>query len=113
MSATKQLPTWNLDDLYSSPEDTKLESDLVSAMSESTAFQKKFKGKLSESSGAELAVAITGYENILDKLYKVMSYGQLLLAGDVGNADVGRFYQTLQERVTNITSIRRTGKTFA
>ena len=105
MSATKQLPTWNLDDLYSSPEDTKLESDLVSAMSESTAFQKKFKGKLSESSGAEMAVAITGYENILDKLYKVMSYGQLLLAGDVGNADVGRFYQTLQERVTNITSI--------
>ena len=105
MSVTEQLPTWNLDDLYSSPEDTKLELDLVSAMSESTAFQKKFEGKLSESSGAELAVAIMGYENILDKLYKVMSYAQLLLAGDVGNADVGRFYQTLQERVTNITSI--------
>jgi oligoendopeptidase F len=34
-----------------------------------------------------------------------MSYAQLLLASDMGNAGVGRFYQTLQERITDITTI--------
>ena len=105
MNVSEELPTWNLGDLYSSPEDANLEADLAVALNESDAFKKKYEGQLSKISGSELAVAIAEYESILDKLYKVMSYAQLLLASDMGNADVGRFYQTLQERITDITAI--------
>lgn len=104
-SSQETLPTWNLDDLYSSPDSAELEADLGNAQNLSQAFQKKYEGQLAQLLGAELAEAITGYEQILDTLYRVMSYAQLLHAGDIGNAEVGRFYQTLQERVTNITTI--------
>ena len=104
MNVSEELPTWNLDDLYSSPEDANLEADLAVAQNESDAFKKNYEGQLSKISGSEIAVAIAGYESILDKLYKVMSYAQLLLASDMGNASVGRFYQTLQERITDITA---------
>ena len=105
MNVSEELPTWDLDDLYSSPEDANLEADLAVAQNESDAFKKKYECQLSKISGSKIAVAIAEYESILDKLYKVMSYAQLLLASDMGNADVGRFYQTLQERITDITAI--------
>jgi len=105
MNVSEELPTWDLDDLYSSPEDANLEADLAVAQNESDAFKKKYECQLSKISGSKIAVAIAEYESILDKLYKVMSYAQLLLASDMGNSDVGRFYQTLQERITDITAI--------
>jgi oligoendopeptidase F len=82
-----------------------LEADLAVAQNESDVFKKKYEDHLSKISGSKMAAAIAEYESILDKLYKVMSYAQLLLASDMGNADVGRFYQTLQERITSITAI--------
>ncbi len=102
---TDQLPTWNLNDLYSGPDSPELEADVQSANDDSEAFRERYENRLAALSGAELAQSISAYEKILDRLYKVMSYAQLLHAGDVSNADVGRFYQTLQERVTTITSI--------
>ena len=37
-------------------------------------------------------------------LGRLMSYAQLLFAGDSTNAEIGRFYQTVSERVTAISS---------
>lgn len=102
---TETLPTWNLDDLYSGPDSAELEADLGDAESQSKSFQKAYEGQLAQLAGADLAQVIDRYEHILDTLYRVMSYAQLLHAGDMSNADVGRFYQTLQERVTTITTI--------
>ncbi len=102
---TEELPTWNLDDLYTAPDSQALEADLAAAKSDSQAFQAQYEGNLATLAGAELAKAISYYEQILDKLYRVMSYAQLLHAGDMGNAEIGRFYQTLQERVTDTMSI--------
>lgn len=101
----ENLPTWNLDDLYTGPDAQELETDLGNAENQSKSFQRDFEGKLAQLSGADLAKAIEKYEQTLDTLYRVMSYAQLLHAGDMGNAEVGRFYQTLQERVTNITTL--------
>ncbi|NQW00091.1 MAG: M3 family oligoendopeptidase [Rhodospirillales bacterium] len=105
LAPSTALPTWNLDDLYTSPEAPELEADLVDAERQSEAFQEKYAGRLAALSGAELGKAVASFETILDKLFRVMSYAQLLHAGDMGNADIGRFYQTLQERVTGITTL--------
>ena len=55
-------------------------------------------------SGGALAAAIADYERIEEVLGRLMSYAQLLFAGDSTNAEIGRFYQTVSERVTAISS---------
>ena len=61
-------------------------------------------GKLAELPGGKLAAAIAEYERIEETLGRLMSYAQLLFAGDSTNAAIGRFYQTVNERVTAISS---------
>ena len=48
--------------------------------------------------------SIAEYERIEEVLGRLMSYAQLLFSGDSTNADIGRFYQTVSERVTAISS---------
>ena len=61
-------------------------------------------GKLGAISGQELAAAITEYEAIEEILGRVMSYAQLVFSGDAEDPANGRFYQTMQERATTISS---------
>ena len=44
------------------------------------------------------------YERIQEMLGRVASYAQLLFAGDSTDPAIGRFYQTVNERVTAISS---------
>ena len=103
-TAEDRLPDWNLDGLYSGPEAPELERDLQTAGVESRLFAESYKDRLSLLSGAELAEAIAAFEAILDRVHRVMGYGQLLHAVHTADAEVARFYQTLQERVTEITT---------
>ena len=98
------LPVWDLSDLYASPEDPRLAADLDRAEERGKAFAARFSGKLGSLSGDALAEAIAEYERIEEALGRAMSYGQLVFAGDATDPANGRFYQTLQERVTVISS---------
>ncbi|MFO0995533.1 MAG: M3 family oligoendopeptidase [Alphaproteobacteria bacterium] len=96
------LPSWNLGDLYSGPDSAALEATLVSAEAQAKAFKEQYQGRLNALDGAALAEAIAAYERIEEALGRVMSYAQLLHAGDMADAAIGRFYQSMQERVTTI-----------
>ncbi len=98
------LPAWDLSDLYASPEDPALGADLDRAEAEAKAFAERFAGRLGALAGDALAEAIAAYERIEEVLGRTMSYGQLIFAGDAQDPANGRFYQTLQERVTAISS---------
>lgn len=98
------LPDWNLDDLYSGPEAPEIQADLDWATAEAGTFEKTYKGQLSGLEGAALGAAIAEYERISERLYKVMSYAQLLNASDVSNAEYGRFQQTMNEKYTDIAT---------
>jgi len=104
MAETAQLPNWDLSHLYDSPEDKQLGADLDEAASRAKAFSNAHAGKLADMDGLSFAKTIGEYENILDGLYKAMSYGQLLFSVSTSDAEIGRFYQTLQERVTDISA---------
>ncbi|MCW8915264.1 MAG: M3 family oligoendopeptidase [Magnetovibrio sp.] len=104
MAQTAELPQWDLSHLYSGPDDSQLESDLEEAMKRSKSFADNYAGKLAGLSGAQFGTAIAEYEVISEILHKTMSYGQLLFSVNTGDGEVGRFYQTLQERVTEISS---------
>ncbi len=104
LTDSTDLPQWNLADLYSAPEAPELGQDLDRARTLGENFAAAYKGKLGDIDGDTLGRAIAEYEVLSEILYKAMSYGQLLFAADTGNADTGRFLQTLREKVTDIST---------
>jgi oligoendopeptidase F len=98
------LPNWNLADLYPAPDAAEVAADLDRADRESGAFAATYEGKLAQLPGAGLATAIATYERIEEILGRLMSYAQLLFSGDSTDAKIGRFYQTMSEQVTAISS---------
>jgi oligoendopeptidase F len=98
------LPRWDLSDLYPAPDSPPVEADFARADQEARAFADAYAGKLTDMSGAALAAAIGEYEHIEEILGRLMSYAQLLFSGDSTDAAIGRFYQSVTERVTTISS---------
>ena len=102
--AAADLPTWDLADLYPAPDSPELAADLDRAEAEAAAFSHTQAGKLGGLSGRALAAAIAEYQRIEEILGRVMSYAQLLFSGDSTDPAIGRFYQSMTERVTAISS---------
>lgn len=100
----QNLPSWDLRDLYPAPENPAVEADFHRAETAARAFAQAHQGKLASMSGSVLAAVIGEYERIEEMLGRLMSYAQLLFSGDSTNPEVGRFYQTVSERVTAISS---------
>jgi oligoendopeptidase F len=98
------LPAWDLSDLYRAPDDPALAADLDRAEAEAKAFAGRHAGRLGAMEGDALAAAIAEYERIEERLGRAMSYAQLVFSGDAADPANGRFYQTVQERVTAISS---------
>jgi len=96
------LPVWDLSDLYAAPDSPKLQADLGEAEVSAREFKDRYIGKLASSPGGVLAGAIAEYERIDEILGRIMSYAQLLFSSDNSNAVYGQFYQTMNERVTEI-----------
>jgi oligoendopeptidase F len=101
---TGSLPAWDLSDLYASPDSPRVTADLAQAENMAKAFAQAHAGTLSGLSGAALAAVIAEYERIQEMLGRVASYAQLQFAGDSTDPAIGRFYQTVNERVTAISS---------
>ena len=99
------LPTWDLSHLYAGADDPALERDLKDAEARARAFAEAHSGKLRGLDSAGFAAAIAEYEAVSQILHRAMSFGQLLFAVNTSDAEVGRFYQTLSERVTDISAL--------
>jgi oligoendopeptidase F len=98
------LPEWNLADLYPGRDSPQLAADLKRTAAEAKAFRQRFQGKLAGLDGAALGGAVASYEALQETLGRIMSYAQLVHAGDMTDPQIGRFYQTTQERVTDIST---------
>ncbi|HEY0184623.1 MAG TPA: M3 family oligoendopeptidase [Rhodopila sp.] len=103
-SPAASLPAWDLSDLYAAPDSPEVAADLARAEHTAKGFARAHAGTLASLSGAALAAVIAEYERIQEILGRVASYAQLLFAGDSTDPTVGRFYQTVNERVTAISS---------
>ncbi len=81
-------PSWILDDLYTSPNDTQLQKDRDLLKKRASDFSTLYRSTLlsivdeTSISGEDIAVAIKEYEAITDLLDKVCSYAQLYAAQD-------------------------------
>jgi oligoendopeptidase F len=99
------LPEWDLSDLYHAPDAPEVDADLRQAAADASALEAEFKGRLGELDGPALALLIERYERLEEQLGRVASYAQLLHAARTEDPEIGRFFQTVQERV-NETATR-------
>jgi oligoendopeptidase F len=98
------LPEWDLSDLYPGPESAALTGDLTALAGDSEAFRERYEGRLAALSGAELGAAVEEYERLQEKIGRIMSYASLVHAGNLADPEIGRFYQTMQERTNAIST---------
>lgn len=98
------LPEWDLSDLYPAPDSPQLEADLVALEKAAREFQDTYAGHLAKMDGDTLGDAIAEYERMGEVMYRAASYAQLLYAGNQTDPERGRFFQGIQERVTEISS---------
>jgi oligoendopeptidase F len=99
-----ELPVWDLRDLYEAASDPRIADDLARAEADAVVFEAANKGKVAGLSGAELGAAVQAYEGIEEVLGRVMSFAQLLFSADSTDSSAGKFYQTISERVTDIST---------
>ncbi len=99
------LPAWDLTDLYPSPDSPALEADFAAAEAASKKFETTYAGKLEQISGRALAAAIAEYERDRgdpgpDHVLRPAAVRRRFHRPRA----IGQFYQTVNERVTGISS---------
>lgn len=98
------LPAWDLNDLYPGMDAPELKADIDRADAAAKAFQERYAGTLPSLSGDALAEAIAAYEAIDETLSRVMSFASLTYSGDMADPIIGKFYQSMQERVNGVST---------
>ncbi|MDB5410533.1 MAG: oligoendopeptidase [Rhodospirillales bacterium] len=98
------LPEWNLADLYSGQDSPELAADLAASERQADDFAAAYEGKLASLSGEALGAAIAAYERLQETIGRLYSYAGLVHAGNISDPEIGRFYQTIQERLNAITT---------
>src|SRR5215469_16391119 len=96
------LPEWDLRDLYPGRDSPELQRELAAVEADAKAFRERCEGKLAMLSGAALGGAVADYERLQEIFGRIMSYAYLVYAGDMGDPEIGRFFQTMQEKVNAI-----------
>jgi oligoendopeptidase F len=100
----ENLPEWNLGDLYTAPDAPEFKSDMAKAGTNAQSFIVKYKGKLSQLSGLELAGAIADYDSLSDLIGRVGSYAQLYYVGDTTDSSRSKFYGDVNSKITDVAS---------
>ena len=103
-TALAELPEWDLSDLYPGRDSEALERDLVRLASDAEAFRVRYQGHLAALSGAALGAAIETYEWLQEQSGRIISYASLVHAGDLADPEIGRFFQTMQERINAVST---------
>jgi oligoendopeptidase F len=102
----KDLPTWDLSDLYQGLADPNIDNDLDTINKLSDLFCKTYHGKFVDDnfSGELLFQAIVDYEKIFSTLGKLTSFSGLSYYADLNNSLIQQLYQKIEEKNAEISS---------
>ena len=99
-----RLPEWDLSDLYPGMDSPELARDLADAETRAKAFEAAHGGRVAALDGDALGAALAEYETLQEVLGRIGSYAGLVYAADMSDPAIGRFHQTMQERITDISA---------
>jgi oligoendopeptidase F len=103
-AALGRLPEWDLSDLYPGRDSPELAADLKTVGEQAKSFRARLAGKLAGLDGDALGDSVAEYEQMDETLGRVSSYAYLVYAGAVTDPEIGKFHQTMRERLTEITT---------
>ena len=98
------MPEWDLGDLYPGRDSPELTRDLERLAEGAEAFHRRYEGRIAELSGADLGAAVKAYEGLQELSGRIISYASLVHASNLTDPEIGRFYQTVQERINAIST---------
>ena len=103
-NALKNLPEWNLGDLYSGPDSAGFKADLLKAEKLAGEFATAYRGKVTGLDGAGLAKAISEYEQLSDLGGRIGSYAQLYYVGNTTDSARSKFYGDVNSKITEFST---------
>jgi len=103
-AALGDLPEWDLSDLYPGRDSAALTRDLATLAADADAFRARYQGRLADLSGAALGAAVATYERLQEESGRIMSYASLVHAGNLADPEIGRFFQTMQEKINAVST---------
>jgi oligoendopeptidase F len=98
--ATDTLPEWDLSDLYPAMNSPKLQDDKKALEKALKEFAARYKGKLLTAAPDTLAEALHAYETFQDRLGRIMSFADLIYAGNTTDPARAKFYGDVQDFIT-------------
>ncbi|MCQ8783266.1 M3 family oligoendopeptidase [Mangrovibrevibacter kandeliae] len=108
-SGADMLPHWNLADLYAGLDDPRIKADVAQSETIAREFQARWRGRLAEAStraGTDgLAAAIAAFEDLDERLGRLISYASLVYAGDTSAPAHAKFYGDMQAKLTDISAL--------
>ncbi|ADH89989.1 oligoendopeptidase, pepF/M3 family [Ancylobacter novellus DSM 506] len=107
--ALDNLPQWDLSDLYPAIDSPELQADLAEVASDCATFEEAYKGKLAgildaADAGSQMALIVSRYEKIEDRLGRLYSYAGLVYSGDTTDPVRAKFYGDVQEKLTDAST---------
>ena len=97
----KNLPAWDLSDLYKGIDDPKINTDLEKYGRFCKNFARKYKGQLNKMSAAEIAKALQDYEKEISSVGKISGFAYLNMITQMKNQKAVAFYQSISEKLTD------------
>src|SRR5437016_7459371 len=79
------LPEWDLADLYPGRDSPELTRDLADLATAAAAFRAGYQDRLGDLSGTELGAAVAEYERVQEVAGRIISYADLIRAGNVAD----------------------------
>jgi len=98
------LPEWDLGDLYPGRDSPELAGDLADLAAAAKAFRERYQGRLADLSGGGLGAAVAAYEKLQEVAGRIISYAELIRAGNVADPEIAQFFQTTHERINAIST---------
>jgi oligoendopeptidase F len=99
-----ELPEWDLQDLYPSPDSPEVKRDLEAGAAEARRLKETYQGKLAQiaEDGAALARIVKDYEALADRLGRLGCYAGLRHAADQSDPARAKFYGDVSEKLTAV-----------
>lgn len=88
---------WDLSIFYSGPEDPAIEADMAAIDADIDAFADDYRGQVAGLDAASLLAAMERVEALLDRVYRLEMFGQMLYVTDTNNPTFGALMQKMTE----------------